>query len=1199
MRFLNALHARFFRRAIWLGSGLLIFAAFSPLGILQNGLTTAEPVGAFVNNVFPATTPGQGTGAWILESAFPGLSFFRPMHLAQEPGTDTLWIAEKRGNLYAFSYDGNTVSTFDVLDISAVTFDNSEGGLLGFDFHPAYPDSNYVYIYYTFNGNGVIHDRLSRFTVDQATHTAQPASELVLINQYDRAGNHNGGSVFFGNDGFLYLGLGDEGGSNNQWGTAQVMNERLFAGLLRIDVDCDSAKSHPIRRQPIQLNNHPNDNSYTAHYMIPNDNPFLDSAGTMLEEYYAIGLRNPYRTMPDPVTGLIWTADVGQNAREEVNLIEAGGNYEWAFQEGLTNGPDAMPGTLYGTVVPPIYDYAHQAGNNCIIGGGVYRGTQHLDLYGRYLFADRGSGRLWSMSYNIATGANVVELDAFGQLNNGITSFAQTDDGEILILAMNGDIYRLARQGAGAPEPPDSLSQVGAFTDLVNLTPADFMVPYTMRVPFWSDNAYKYRWMMLPNDGTHDSPGEKIGYTEEGHWTFPEGAVLVKHFEYPIDDTDPTITRRLETRFSIKGSDGIVYGVTYRWREDQTDAYLLSQAQIDTLSINTANGPRTFSWYFPGRNDCSSCHNQASGGVLGPNTRQLNCDNYYPLTAQTGNQLTTYGFLEMFDSPPDTNNLGALLMAYEKDNLTASLEDRARSYLDANCSSCHQPGTGVQANFDARLRTPLDSQNLVYATAYNSLGIHDARLIIPGDLEHSTLYHRLNEVHNAAAMPPLSKNLVDSAGVALIADWISNMDPAWVANGQTHQRIDFAPLGRRLSTDPPFNLAASSTSGLPITYTIVSGPATLTGNQVTLTGAEGEVVVRAQQAGSATYAAAPEIERSFWVADAGRAEGTGLLAHYFQGSDPNTGTMAFSRVDSVIDFYWGSDRPDISLGYDQFSVAWKGMIEPPTSGSYTFITTTDDGVRLWVDGQLIIDQWQDQAASKFSGSIALTAWQRVPIRLEYYERDVYAEASLRWRIPGRSEELVPSVFLYPNYGSPLSAEDASFSASLEGDEVALRWEWQGEVAAARYLIERALDGESFGQWREVTAQGARTYQLMDPQPYPGLSHYRLRIIGQGGNEVYREVASVRLGQAPATMQVRVFPNPLNETRQLTLEVQTDLNLPVQVALYDLNGRLQRRLKLTGGAQRSQRVDLRDLPAGVYLLHCHDGQTRHTQRVMLR
>lgn len=1127
------------------------------------------------------------------------------MHMAQEPGTDTLWIAEKNGYIRGFAYDSSTTSDFLVLDLSAQTFSASEGGILGFDFHPQYPDSNYVYVYYTHNATGDIYDRLSRFTVDQTTHAAQPASELVLIHQYDRAGNHNGGSVFFGNDGFLYLGLGDEGGSNNQWGTAQVIDERLFAGILRIDVDCDTTKSHPIRRQPIQLNNHPNDNSYTANYMIPNDNPFLDSAGTILEEYYAIGLRNPYRTMPDPLTGLIWTADVGQNAREEVNLIEAGGNYEWAFQEGMTNGPDPMPGTMSGTIVPPVYDYDHQAGNNCIIGGGVYRGLKHPDLYGDYLFADRGSGRLWAMSYDMVTGASVSQLGAFGQLNNGITSFAQTDDGEIYILAMNGDIYQLGRQNAGAPEPPDSLSQVGAFTDLGTLTPADFMVPYTMRVPFWSDKAYKYRWMMLPNDGTHDSPAEQIAYSQEGNWIFPAGAVWVKHFEYPIDDTDPTVTKRLETRFSIKGTDGTVYGISYRWNDDETEAVLLRQAETDTLTINTSNGNRTFSWYFPGRNDCSACHNQASDGVLGPNTRQLNCDQYYPLTGQTGNQLNTYSFLQMFDTPPDTNNLGTLLMAYDKDDMSASLELRARSYLDANCASCHQPGTGVQADFDARLATPLDSQGLVYAPAYNSLGIHDARLIVPGDLAHSTLYRRLNEVHSPAAMPPLAKNMVDSAGTQLIADWISNMDPDWVENGETYQRIDFATPPNRVSSAAPFNLNATATSSLPVTFTLVSGPATLTGNQLTLTGAEGEVVVRAQQAGDATYAAAPEVERSFWVADVGHAEGTGLMANYFQGTNPNTGTLAFSRIDSVIDFYWGSDRPDATLGYDQFSVAWEGMVEPPVSGTYTFTTTADDGVRLWVDNQLIIDQWQDQAVSAFSGTVTLTAWQRVPIRLEYYEGSVYAEASLRWTAPGMSQTLVPTEFLYPDYGGPLPNSDLAYTAALDANAIALVWTAPAEVEtwAKTYQIERAVGDGAFAPLGEVAAHQASSpqrYTLRDQAPQLGLNHYRLSAIDVAGNARYQEVQSLRFAPQGVDLLVEAFPNPLSRGQVLNLRIQATAERPVRIALYDRSGRLHQQQTLPAATlHREARLKVEALPAGVYLLHVTDGKAQHVQRVMLR
>ena len=352
------------------------FVGFLPFFTINHGLDNPAPVGGFVNDTFPSSTPGQGSGGWIAVQAFPNLSFNDLIHLEGEPTTNRLIAAEHGGRLLAFNNDSASASTSIFLDISAQTHVYGESGLMGFTFHPRYGiDSNYVYVFYQYKaGGGQWYSRLSRFTVPSIPGPATVSSELVLMHLFDRKNNHNGGGIFFGNDSLLYLSIGDEGGGNNLYGHGQDIDHRLFGGVFRIDVDRDPANSHPILKQPDQINS--GDNSFTANYYIPNSNPFQDPSGNTLEEFFAVGFRNPHRMTYDSPTDQIWLGDVGQNNREEVNLIVSGGNYQWPYKEGTQTGPKLQPSTLNGTEYVPVYEYPHSAGIS-VIGGYVYRGPTH------------------------------------------------------------------------------------------------------------------------------------------------------------------------------------------------------------------------------------------------------------------------------------------------------------------------------------------------------------------------------------------------------------------------------------------------------------------------------------------------------------------------------------------------------------------------------------------------------------------------------------------------------------------------------------------------------------------------------------------------------------------------------------------------------------------------------------------------------
>ncbi|HXJ55105.1 MAG TPA: PQQ-dependent sugar dehydrogenase [Verrucomicrobiae bacterium] len=786
------------------------------------GLDSRAPIGPLLNSALPGIPPGLVSGGgWSTVPAFPNLTFANPVALVAEPRTRRLFVCGREGLIHFFENDPATATKTLFLDIRARTQGYDDCGLLGMAFHPEFnlPGStnrHYFYVYYNYSPSPSIpggnhrppvttksYNRLSRFTVPEGSAVADPGSELVLINQFDVNLWHNGGGMFFGADGFLYLSNGDGGGDNDPNDNTQRIDFGLFSGVLRLDVDQNPARSHPIRRQPQSRGVVPSGwpASYTSNYFIPNDNPWVNVDGSVLEEFWAIGLRSPHRMTFDPVSGQIWNGDVGQDMREEVNLIVRGGNYQWAYMEGTMAGPKARPSSILGTDRPPVYDYPHADANACVIGGYIYRGLQHAaDLSGKYIFGDNFSGRLWALNYRPNGGSTVEYLCSMPPGKNylGLSSFGLDQDNELYMCQMGptGQIWKLARGGTPSPQPPALLSQTAAFADLASLAPRSGLVPYDVNSALWSDNAVKQRWIALPNDGAPYSTNEQVGFAPTGEWSFPAGTVFMKHFELLTNETNADLTRRLETRFLVRATNGMFYGVTYKWRADNSDADLLTNSLSENILITTATGTLTQTWYYPSPQECLSCHTSAAGWVLGVKTRQLNRDFIYPATARSDNQLRTWNHLGMFAPAIDESSITNYDRLVKVNDTSAVLAERMRSYLDANCAHCHRP-LGVRANFDARFDIPLAEQNIVSGPVNNDLGIPDARAVAPGSLSRSIMYLRLT-TNGAIQMPPLARNLVDSNAVSALTNWIHSLATppsiVWIATSNQSVKIGWSAM---------------------------------------------------------------------------------------------------------------------------------------------------------------------------------------------------------------------------------------------------------------------------------------------------------------------------------------------------------------------------------------------------------------------
>jgi hypothetical protein len=271
--------------------------------------------------------------------------------------------------------------------------------------------------------------------------------------------------------------------------------------------------------------------------------------------------------------------------------------------------------------------------------------------------------------------------------------------------------------------------------------------------------------VILPDSG-------KIGFSPSGDYTWPGGTVFIQHFEIVTDPAAET-RRRLETRLLVLDrSGGIGYGANYRWRPDGKDADLVDAAgESEVLRITDGSGSsREQTWMYPARALCFLCHTPTAGFVIGPKTHQLNGDFDYP-GGRPDNQLRTWNYLRMFEPVVDERAIKDYPKTCKIDDTGASLDDRVRSYLDANCSSCHRPG-GTGAGWDARFETPLAGQGIINGPLRNNLGVDDAKLVVPGDIAKSMMHTRMASTAAAEQMPPVTRNVPDEVALKVLEEWI-------------------------------------------------------------------------------------------------------------------------------------------------------------------------------------------------------------------------------------------------------------------------------------------------------------------------------------------------------------------------------------------------------------------------------------------
>lgn len=690
-----------------------------------------EPMGTRVAGTVVLRGDPDGVSPVQVVTAYPRLRFNRPLWIGALPdGSGRMVVVEQDGVIRAFANQPEASSSSVLLDWRSRTYRrHNEEGLLGLAFHPEFQKNRTLFIHYSADNprRGVV----SRFKMDARFTRIDPGSEQVILEQPQPWGNHNGGDLQFGPDGYLYITFGDGGAGDDPLNSGQDLSTWL-GSILRIEVGA------------------------RGRYRVPKDNPFVGQR-EVRPEIWAYGLRNVWRMSFDRETGQLYAGDVGQNAWEEIDIIVRGGNYGWKVKEGTRPFARAMrggrgrrgrrvptPEQIARPVIDPIIEFPVSEARS-ITGGHVYRGAKHPQLRGVYLYADYATGNIWGLRYD---GAKVTQNRLLAR-GRGIASFGEDADGEVYFASFDGRIYTFRPSQGGAQGTfPTRLSETGLFTDTAKAVPHASLLPYDVNVPLWSDGAAKQRHIMLPGLS-------KVQVNDDGTFRYPVGTIFVKTFHAGTSLDAP----RLETRLMVHRERGWA-GYTYIWDADQRDARLADNRVELPLPRGSGLGA---TWTVPSRSDCMACHTAAGGFVLGFRAEQL---------AREGggaSSLTRLESLGCFEG-----KVPAVQAFPRWDDSDADAGRRARAYLDANCAMCHQPGGPGNATLDLRHHIPLEAMRLDEAPGQGDLGIRGARQVVPGAPRRSILRERMNRT-DAFGMPNLSYGKVDAHAVSVIDAWIRAM----------------------------------------------------------------------------------------------------------------------------------------------------------------------------------------------------------------------------------------------------------------------------------------------------------------------------------------------------------------------------------------------------------------------------------------
>ncbi len=659
--------------------------------------------------------------------------FDKPTCVSQVPGRGLLFVGELGGRILSVPKLASSRRADLAIDLGA----RAGGRVSLFDlaFHPKFESNRQIFVCYVHHQLREPGTLVSRFTVNlDGAPRLEAESEVVILTW--PSGGHNGGCLRFGPDGNLYISTGDGAGPNppDRNKAGQDLSN-LWACILRIDVD---------RRAD------------GKNYAVPEDNPFMDTAGAR-PEIWAYGFRNPWKMGVDPRNGDLWVGDVGWETWEMVHRVRRGENHGWSVMESrlpcrteIPRGPTA--------IVPPVKDHPrHEA--NSITGGVVHGGKRLSDLAGAFVYGDYVTGKIWSLRAEASdetryTSRELVDTDL------RIIAFAEGSDGELYVLDHDytGQLYELRARLPGAERAPfpRKLSETGLFTSTSEQRPAPGVLPYSIVAEPWMDGATAQRWIALPGSSKIDLKRS----SELRDWEFPDGAVFVRTLSLDVEGQK----RRVETQL-LHHEGGTWRPYSYAWNEDHSEADLLEPGG-DTVELGATNHRR--SWRTWGRGECVLCHNVQIGSVLGFELAQLDCDVEHD--GQSRNQLELLRHAGVFEGASD-EVVERRVDLHDPDDTAARLNDRARSYLHVNCGVCHHHGGDSTITIFFRRSLKLPQTQTMRPPNVGTFGITEPRILSPGDPLGSILLYRMSKL-GYARMPHVGSRVVDSRGAALLHDWI-------------------------------------------------------------------------------------------------------------------------------------------------------------------------------------------------------------------------------------------------------------------------------------------------------------------------------------------------------------------------------------------------------------------------------------------
>ena len=790
-------------RMSWL---TLVFASLhSQLHAHDNALPSREP---WQSGFHGSPDPPMPL---VLERAYPNLGFNGPTSLHRMPNDQRLIVLEHWGKIFSFE-DREQVASADLCaDLATdrppksatVAGDHHRIELYSLAFHPDFANNRWVFLAYIVHGAEKPITHLSRFELSDA----QPPqlrvdSELEILTC--QGGGHNGCTLLFDRQGYLYMSIGDltDPSPPDTLETGQDISD-LYASILRIDID------HPAAGK---------------NYSIPPDNPFVDLPEAR-PEVYAYGLRNPFRMSYDSPTGDLWVGDVGWEAWEMVYRVVSGGNYGWAIKEGPGDVKSQPIGPT--PIRPPEIALSHAEAAS-VTGGLVYRGKQLPEFYGNYIFGDWITRKFWAAQFDQEkvfhlqeVAASTVKPSCFETDSNGellVTDYSDASQISGIYRFVTNPALKISSADSSAPQFPRLLSQSGLFADTAQHLPARGVAEYSLNAPMWMDGASQVGLLAIPGTGTavfHEQPQKMFDWFQT-YVTFPNGSVLAKTYSLPTIDDSVVTEHRIETQIALKDELGEWQYYTYRWNAENSDAELVARGgETEKLRVpdrRVAGGERELNWQFSSRTQCRICHTPWAGETLGFIEQQLRrpkqqYDSWRSLleagVARTSDQFTPPLVDRLSDGkqiepPPDdslTQEGGSSTAGLREHELAVSsfrpaigalavvhdasepLEYRPRAYLHANCAHCHLIGGSASTTFDVTFAKTLSETKLVDARPMRgSMGLSEARLIAAGDLSRSVVWVRMAK-SGSGHMPHTGATTIDAEGVRLLGAWIQQLAP--------------------------------------------------------------------------------------------------------------------------------------------------------------------------------------------------------------------------------------------------------------------------------------------------------------------------------------------------------------------------------------------------------------------------------------